>query len=388
MKKNKIKILAITGIRSEYDLMQPVYYELSKKKNIKLSLFVTGAHLSKKYGYTVREIIKDKFNIFGESKSLFNSNSLESRINGISIQIKDLIKSIILYRPNLLIVAGDREESITAALVGSYMNIPIAHVSGGDRVVGNIDDQIRHAVTKLSHVHFTTNIESKKRILKMGEQPFRVFNVGSPGIDRLKIEKRISSKKISKLINFKIDYNEKYIILIQHPLSSEYKDSYRQMKITLDAIKELKIKTIVISPNSDAGNQDILKAIKEFNDLKFICTVKNLSREIFVNLLRNSSCLIGNSSAGILEAPALKLPVVNIGNRQKKRLHSNNVQFVNHDINQIKKAIKRAIYDKSYINRVSKCKSLYGDGRAGERIANILSRLKINKKLLIKDITY
>ena len=168
MKKNKIKILAITGIRSEYDLMQPVYYELSKKKNIKLSLFVTGAHLSKKHGYTVREIIKDNFNIFGKSKSLFNSNSLVSRIKGISIQIKDLMKSIILYKPDLLIVAGDREESITVALVGSYMNIPIAHVSGGDRVVGNIDDQIRHAVTKLSHIHFATNIESKKRILKNG----------------------------------------------------------------------------------------------------------------------------------------------------------------------------------------------------------------------------
>ena len=177
-------------------------------------------------------------------------------------------------------------------------------------------------------------------------------------------------------------------MLIQHPLSSEYLKSYDQMIITLKTIEELKIKTVIVYPNSDVGSKNIIKAIKEFNHLKFVYCVANLEREIFVNLLRNCSCLIGNSSAGILEAPSLKLPVVNIGNRQKKRLHSTNVQFVDHDSNNIKKAINRAIFDKKYISKVKKCKNPYGNGTASLKIANILSKLKIDSKLLIKDITY
>ena len=384
----KIKILAVTGIRSDYDLMQPVYNELSKKINIDLSFFVTGAHLSKSHGYTINQIIKDKFKISFKSKSLIISNTLDARVLGMTKQLKDLVKAINSQKPNLLLVLGDREEAMSAALAGSYMNIPIAHIAGGDRVIGNIDDQIRHAVTKLSHIHFTTSIESKKRIINMGEQSFRVFNVGNPGIDRLIKCKKISPSKLSEKINFDINYKENYIMLIQHPLSSEYLESYEQMRITLEAIKQLKIKTIVIYPNSDAGSQKIIQAIKDFDHLDFIYSIENLEREIFVNLFRNCSCLVGNSSAGILEAPSLKLPVVNIGNRQKKRLHSTNVQFVKHDVQKIKKAIKKAIFDKKYIEKVKNCKNPYGNGTASSKIASILSQLKFDSKLLIKDITY
>ena len=233
MKKKKIKIMAVTGIRSEYDLMETTFAALSQKKNIEFSLFVTGAHLSKSHGFTVKQIINDKYKISKKSKSLKNSNLLKSRILGISKQLKDLVQTICKVNPDLLLVTGDREEAISTAIAGSYLNVPIAHVAGGDRVVGNIDDQIRHAVTKLSHIHFTTNQESYERVIKMGEQRFRVFNVGNPGIDRIFNTRKLSSKKISKLINFNIDYNENYIILIQHPLSSEYKYAYNQMIITL-----------------------------------------------------------------------------------------------------------------------------------------------------------
>lgn len=388
MTNKKIKILAVTGIRSDYDLMQPVYSALSNKINIDLRFFVTGAHLSRRHGYTINQIIKDKFKISQRSKSLIISNTLDSRVLGMTKQLKDLVKTINSIKPNLLLVLGDREEAMSAAIAGSYMNVPIAHIAGGDRVIGNIDDQIRHAVTKLSHIHFTTSSESKQRVINMGEQSFRVFNVGNPGIDRLIKLKKIPSSKLSKEINFDINYNEKYLMLIQHPLSSEYLESYKQMCITLKAIKELKIKTIIIFPNSDVGSQEIIRAIKEYDHLDFVYSIENLEREIFVNLLRNCSCLIGNSSAGILEAPSLKLPVVNIGNRQKKRLHSTNVQFVQHDVKKIKKAIKRSIFDKKYIDKVKKCKNPYGNGTASSKIANILSQLKIDSKLLIKDITY
>jgi len=380
--------MAVTGIRSEYDLMETTFAALSQKKNIEFSLFVTGAHLSKSHGFTIKQIINDKYKISKKSKSLKNSNLLKSRILGISKQLKDLVQTICKVNPDLLLVTGDREEAISTAIAGSYLNVPIAHVAGGDRVVGNIDDQIRHAVTKLSHIHFTTNQESYERVIKMGEQRFRVFNVGNPGIDRIFNTRKLSSKKISKLINFNIDYNENYIILIQHPLSSEYKYAYNQMIITLKAIKALKIKTIIISPNSDAGNLDIIRAIKEFKHLKYIYTVSHLDREVYVNLLRNCNCLLGNSSAGILEAPSLKIPVINVGNRQKMRLHSNNVQFVQHNANKIKRAIYKALYDKNYRKSLLNCENPYGDGKTGKKIAKILSKLKIDTKLTTKDITY
>ena len=166
------------------------------------------------------------------------------------------------------------------------------------------------------------------------------------------------------------------------------KDAYRQMKITLDAIKAMGIKTIISFPNSDAGGLEIIKAIEEYDSLPFICTAKNIPRVDFVNLLRNAACLVGNSSSGILEAPLLRLPVINIGNRQIGRLHAENVQFVPHEKSAIVGAIQTAVYDESYISVVNRCGNPYGDGNSSYKIANIIADTVIDEKLLIKDITY
>ena len=387
MQNKKKLIIGITGIRSEYDIMSSVYEEIDKRESLDLKLIVTGAHLSKKYGETINEIKNDRFEIIRTIDSLQEENNSGSRVVGLGIQLQKIALDLHSLKPDFLIVLGDREESMTAGLLAAYMNIPLIHIGGGDRVVGNVDDQVRHSVTKLAHIHCTTNEESKGRILRLGEQPFRVFNFGNPGLDRLIKTPKISINKLYELKGF-IDEYEPYLLLIQHPISSEIEKSKFQIEITMEAIKEMEIKTIIIYPNSDVGSNEIIKAINKYKKFEFIKLIKNIPRLSFVNILRNTSCLLGNSSCGILEAPILKIPVINIGNRQKGRLHSENVKFVDHDKKQIKDAISQALYDKDYIKSIQNCSNPYGDGNSSEKIVNLIDSLIIDDNLLIKDITY
>ena len=323
-----------------------------------------------------------------EIESLLNGDQASFRVKGLAIQLQGLVQTVARIKPDILLVLGDREEAMTTALVGAYMNIPVAHIAGGDRVIGNVDDQVRHAVTKLAHLHFVTNPESKERILRLGEQPFRVFDVGNPGLDRLLEVPVIHASELTRRLGFAIVDGEPLVMLIQHVLSTEIDQAYEQMKVSLEAIRELGIKTVLSYPNSDAGGQQMIRAIREYESLPFLYTAKNIPRLDFVNLMRRASCLLGNSSAGILEAPLLKLPVINVGNRQSGRLHAENVQFVPHDKDRIVEAVRLATFDLEYRKTVSLCSNPYGDGQSSSRIAELLAATSLDDKFLIKDITY
>lgn len=385
---DKRKILAVTGIRSEYDILSSVLRAIDCHPDLELEVAVTGAHLAEAYGYTIDEIRKDGFKIADEIESLVNGDRASSRVKGLAFQLQGLVQTVCRVKPSFLLVLGDREEAMSTALVGAYMNVPVAHIAGGDRVVGNVDDQVRHAVTKLAHLHFTTNRESCERILRLGEQPFRVFDTGNPGLDRLLSVPELTAEQLSSRLGFELKDGEPLILLIQHVISSEIDQAYGQMRQTLEAVKSLGIKTVLSYPNSDAGGQQIIRAIHEYQDLPGLYTVKNMPRLEFVNVMRRASCMLGNSSAGILEAPLLKLPVINVGNRQKGRLHAENVQFVAHDAGAIVAAVERAIFDSAYRARVERCGNPYGDGHSSSRIAEILATVTIDEQLLIKDITY
>ena len=381
-------ILGVTGIRSEYDIMSSVFRAIATHPSLDLQLVVTGAHLSDAFGHTIDEIRADGFVVAEEIQSLLNGDQASFRVKGLAIQLQGLVQAVARIKPDMLLVLGDREEAMTTALVGAYMNIPVVHIAGGDRVIGNVDDQIRHAVTKLAHLHLVTNWESKERILRLGEQPFRIFNVGNPGLDRLLEVPVIDAEELSRRLGFAITEGEPLIMLIQHVISTEIDHAYEQMQTTLEAVKELGIKTVLSYPNSDAGGQQMIQAIREYEPLPFLHTAKNIPRLEFVNLMRRASCLLGNSSAGILEAPLLKLPVINVGNRQRGRLHAENVEFVAHDKDQIIQAIRRAVFDQGYRKVVAGCSNPYGDGQSSARIAEILASVELNADLLIKDITY
>lgn len=382
------KVLAVTGIRSEYFILQPVFEEIQKRSDLELKVIVTGAHLSPIFGNTYKFIENDGYDTI-RLESLLSSDSLSGRSKSLGIQIMGLTDIIVREKPDWLLVLGDREESIATAIVGSYMNIPVAHICGGDRVVGNIDDSIRHAVTKLAHIHFPATEENGERIIKMGEEPWRVHVVGNPALDSIRKQPDYSYEHLSNYLGIEINEKEPFILLIKHPLSSEVNNAEYQMRVTLEAIVDLGIKTIITYPNSDAGGFNMIKVIEEFQQkFDFIKAFKTLPRDIFVNLQRKASAMVGNSSAGILEAPYLKLPVVNIGNRQKQRQHSENVIFVPHDKEKIKCAVKKAIYNEEFKQICFKCTNPYGDGYSGERIARIIAETEINDKLINKQITY
>jgi len=386
--KTKRRILGVTGIRSEYDIMSSVFQAICDHPDLDLQLVVTGAHLSEAYGNTINEIRADGFVVVDEIESLLNGDQAASRVKGLAIQLQGLVQTVARIKPDILLVLGDREEAMTTALVGTYMNIPVAHIAGGDRVIGNVDDQVRHAVTKLAHLHFVTNRQSKERVLRLGEQPFRVFDVGNPGLDRLLQVPVIDVAELTRHLGFTIVDGEPLVMLIQHALSTEIDQAYEQMKASLEAVRELGIKTVVSYPNSDAGGQQMIRAIQEYEKLPFMYTAKNIPRIDFVNLMRRASCLLGNSSAGILEAPLLKLPAINVGNRQRGRLHSENVQFVPHDKDLIIDAVRQATFDLDYRRKVSFCSNPYGDGQSSTRIAVLLASTLLDDKFLIKDITY
>jgi GDP/UDP-N,N'-diacetylbacillosamine 2-epimerase (hydrolysing) len=388
----KIKIAAVTGIRSEYELLYPVLNEIVKKDNLELDVIVTGAHNSDNFGYTIKDIDKDRFKIIGTVENLLNSNSLVGKVKSAGILLSSLPEILNSVKPNLVIALGDREEPLITAIACNYMNIPFAHIAGGDRAfpeTGDADEGVRHATTKLAHLHFAMMKDHADRILKLGEEKWRVFTVGDPGLDRIRLAKIISKKALSRRLRVDLE-KKKNIVVIQHVINQEAQFARIQMETTLNALKSVDANVIIIYPNSDPGSLVLIETITAYSEKNMhFHAFKNLPRFEFVNLLRNADLLIGNSSAGILEAPFLKLATINVGERQKQRLHSDNVLFVPFNETIIVKAINTALYDKRFLHKVKQCKSIYGDGFSGKRIADILSKkITYNAKLLAKEITY
>tara|TARA_B100002003_G_C14129333_1_gene543243 strand:- start:665 stop:1840 length:1176 start_codon:yes stop_codon:yes gene_type:complete len=384
----KRKVLAITGIRSEYDILYPIIKVLSDDEGFELKLVVSGAHLSDWHGYTIKKIEDDGFEIADKIDSLFSTNRKTQRIKGIGSLTTGLSQTVERENPDFLLVVGDREESIATALVGNYMDVLAVHIGGGDPVYGNADDPIRFAISKLAHIHCAFTKQYADNLLSIGEEEFRVFFTGNPALDNIRNTHYLQIEDICSYLHLDINEN-KYIVLIKHPLSSEKEDAYIQMKTTLVALeefcKEANIKAVGIYPNTDPGSFDILNAIGEYEGSEYIRFYKNLPREIFINLLRKSLALVGNSSMGMLEAPFYKLPVVNIGNRQKGRLNAGNVEFAEYNNEEIKEALNRACFDVRYRDDVGGLENPYGDGRTSGRIKDILLSInRSDKKWYIK----
>ena len=260
------------------------------------------------------------------------------------------------------------------------MNVLSAHIGGGDPVYGNADDPIRFAVSKLAHIHLVTAKPYAENLKRIGEEHFRIFFVGNPAYANIISVEQISLEEVSKILNYDIS-DGRFIILLKHPLSSEKESAYAHMRITLQAIEEFALennaKVVGIYPNTDPGSYDILNAIEELKSDK-IKFFKTLPKNIFVNLMWNALALAGNSSMGILEAPFYKLPVVNIGNRQKGRLNAGNVEFVDHDIKLINRKLCKACFDEEYRKNIAELENPYGGEKAPERIKDALLSIDLN----------
>jgi len=381
---NKRMILAITSRRAEYGLASTVFKAINNHPLLKLKLIVTGMHLSREFGRTVNLIKRDKFKmeIIKEYPKKDKGSSVALVLGRVIIE---LVRKVDRIKPDIIIVISDLAETLAGAIVGEYMNIPVGHIHGGE-VSGSVDDPVRHAISKLAHFHLVATRKSARRLMRLGEEKWRIFVVGAPGLDDIINRNFINRDKILK--KFDLKPNIPKILLVQHSVATEWRYAEKQIRETLEAISKLKYQTIALYPNIDPGGRSIINVLLEYKNFPFIKIFKNLPREEYLGLMNVVDVMVGNSSSGIIEAPSFGLPVVNIGNRQKGRERADNIIDVPYDKNEIIKAIKKALYDEVFKVRVKKCKNPYGDGKTGERIAEILSKIKINEKLLQKRLTY
>lgn len=379
------KIAVIASSRATWGYEKKVAELIEASPNLKLQLIVTGSHLLKEYGYTIDEIRKSGLPIASEVEMMVGGDSPSAWVKSIGVEIQSLAQVYSSLKPDLLLISGDRAEMFAAAVAAAYMNIPVAHVQAGD-VSGHIDGSIRHAITKIAHIHFPSCEDSAQRVKRLGEEEWRIFNVGAPQLDEIVHGKIITKSQLEK--DLKIDLSLPTILVIQHAVLVEKDQAYDQMKETMLALNELNYQTLLVYPNIDSGGSEIIRAMDDFKSNKNFHYYRNLDRDVYINLLRNIHVLLGNSSSGILEAPSFKLPAVNVGDRQRGRMRAKNVIDVECSKTEIIKGVKKALHDPQYRQELSKVENPYGDGNSSEKIVKILTDLKLSTDVLDKKITY
>jgi len=381
MKNGKRKILVVTGTRAEYGLLKSTIDGILSSKILSLCLVATGMHTLKKHGYTINDIKKDGVPInhivpIAEGDDMLGALSKE--INGI----KDVC---LREKPAAILVLGDRDEPFAAAIVGGHLKIPVLHIHGGDVTGYMVDDYIRHAITKFSHLHFTASKKSFERVVKLGEEKWRVFKVGTPGLDNLRQRDYFSRNQLAEKLG--LDAKKKWLLVLQHSTPLDKISVLRQIGPTLRAVAEVQAEKIIIYPNNDTGSETIIKEINNYKNRSDFHIYENFDRNTYLSLLKYSDALVGNSSSGVIEAGFFNLPVVNIGNRQLGRECGQGVIHTGYSQKQIKTVILRILasnsarYHQGLFNP-------YGAGRAGEKIVKIIEKYIDRLDLFYKKFTH
>ena len=374
--KLRKKIIFVTATRADFGKLKCLISIVKKSKQFKIYLVVTGMHVIPKFGNTFKEVIKT----FGPNIIKFKNQSLGDRLEIILAKTTNSFSKIVKkIKPNLIIIHGDRVEALSAALVGSLNHILTAHIEGGE-LSGTIDDTIRHAVSKLSHVHFVGSENAKRRVTKMGEIKKNIFNIGSPDIDAIVNENLPAIFKVKKRYNILF---KNYAILLWHPVTSKIDTLKEDTNKLLRFVKKYNQNFLVIYPNNDPGSNLIIDCYKK-NKNKKIKILKNMRFEYFLSLLKNAEFIIGNSSSAIYEAPMLSTPSINIGDRQYKRIKSNMIKNI--EINEIKENIILSFIK----NYKPSNKKFYGQGNSDKKFLKIIKNKnfwKIPKQKFFSDLS-
>lgn len=382
---NKRKILFITERRADYSRLKPIMKLVQKSPKLEMQLVVTGMHLLKKFGETRKQIIKDGFKI-DKVIPMFEENDSDDGAAMVSGMGKALIafsKEFPKLKPDIIFSGFDIGANFAAAITGMHINIVVAHIQGGE-VSGTVDEVIRHGMTKFAHIHFAATEQSRKRIIKLGENPKYVFNVGSPSLDTIHNIDYPSKQEMAK----KYDFNpeKKLIIVLQHPVTTEVDQVEFQIKQTIDAVSKVNethsTQALAVYSNNDAGGKRIVEYIQKSG----IRSYPHIAYEDFLRLMGIASVLVGNSSAGIHEAPSLKLPTVNIGTREQLREKGVNTVDVSYDKKQIIEAIEKCLFDKKFIKKVLNGKNPYDGGNTAKQVVKILETIELPP--IQKVITY
>ena len=380
-KIKKKKIYVVTGSRAEYGLLKNLINKFKNDKDIKLKIFVTGMHLSPTFGNTYKEIIKDGFVVDKKVKILSHSDTPKFVLKSMGLGIIKFASLFNVDKPDLLVVLGDRYEIMSATIAAYFNQIPIAHISGGDTTLGAVDESIRHSITKMSWLHFVSNTASRKRVIQLGENPKRVFVTGSLGVDRLRHTKLLSKKFIEKKMKFK--FNKRNILITYHPVTLERNTSASQFKEILSAVSKLKnTKLIFTYPNSDTFGRIVINMIKKFVSSKKCDSIQfsSMGHVNYLSVLNNVDCILGNSSSGIIEAPSLKIPTINIGDRQNGRLKANSVIDSKPKKKLILKSINK-IYTYKFRNNLKYTHNVYEYKDSSNKIYKIIKNVAIPLEL-------
>lgn len=382
------KICVVTANRADYSRVKSVLFAIQDHPGLELQLVVAGSHLVDHYGMTVRDIERDGFPISRNVHMELHGDEPVTMAKSVGLGVVEFSSAFYDLKPNVVVALVDRYENFAAAAAASLMNILTAHIQGGE-VTGTIDESLRHAMTKLCHIHFPSTELSRERIIRLGEDPKYVFNVGCPATDILLSAPRYDLKKLQEELKASVkdpsvgfDPTRPYIFMVEHPVTTEFGSGRAQVEETLEGIAPLGHQVLVLWPNIDSGSDDISRGIRLFKIAHpelTVLTLRHMPHSLFINALRNAKCLVGNSSSGIREAGYFGVPVVNIGTRQSGREHGKNVVHAGYSRKEIREAAERHIahgpYEPEY---------LYGDGRAGVEIAKILASVQlphIQKKL-------
>lgn len=376
------KIAVVTATRAEYGLLRPLIFRLRDEKAFELQLLVTGMHLSQKYGNTQSEIEKDGIEIFKKISILEDGNTAYD----ISVTMANAVCGFAQYfrdeKPDVVIVLGDRTEILGVCCAAVNENIPIVHLHGGELTEGAVDDCIRHAVTKMSYLHFPATEVYRKRIIQMGESPDRVFNVGALGVENILHTELLSYERLCSETG--IPFGRKFVVVTFHPVTQELGEEVCQTKELIAAMREKKeFFYLITKANADAGGENVNQLLQQFSDRSGnVKLVSSLGMVRYLSALRYSEFVLGNSSSGIIEAPAFGIPTVNIGERQKGRLMGNTVICCKPHKDDIIAAMERAA------KAERKKSSLYGDGDTSSKITAVLKDFLLNEKIDLKKHFY
>jgi UDP-N-acetylglucosamine 2-epimerase (non-hydrolysing)/GDP/UDP-N,N'-diacetylbacillosamine 2-epimerase (hydrolysing) len=368
-----MKVLTLVERRADYSRMRPILKELYKDSYFEIYLIVTGMCLLDVHGKDIDYIHEDGFVINAEVP-MFEENSRNtnaSMVRALAKVLDGITTEIERFQPDLVLTGYDIGANLATTIAAAHMNIPVAHVQGGE-VTGTIDESIRHAMSKFAHIHFPATEDAKNRLIRLGENPANIFNVGCPSIDTIMQTPKIDKEYLES--KFDVDFSKPCILLIQHPVTTESSDSRNQILTTIGVIKEMGIQALIALPNNDAGSSEIIDEIKKSG----LSWYPSLSTNEFVNVYRNVWAIIGNSSSGIHESSTFGIPAVNIGTRQQDRERPSNVIDVGYDKKGIKAGIEKALFDVEYRKTVENTQNPYGDGQSSKRIVNLLKTVNLS----------
>ena len=382
------KICVAVGSRANYSSIKSALRAFESHPDIELQVVLFASAVLDRFGSLQSKLVQDGFCVSERIFCLLEGGSLLTMAKSTGLALVEMASVLERLRPNIVVTVGDRFETMATAIASSYMNIPLAHTMGGE-VSGTIDENVRHAVTKFANIHFPSNNDAANRLKLLGEDSNSIFNVGCPRIDLvreiLECGERIDEDALFSLgVGDRFSLDKGFILVSQHPVTTEYEDTKIQLRETLKALELIGLPAIVLWPNADAGSQEIsavYRAYREKENRGFKAHFfKNLSIDLYVKLLNSCLCLVGNSSSGIREGAYIGVPVVNIGSRQARRERASNVFDVGYDALEIATAVNKQISMGKYPSSV-----IYGNGDSGKKIAEILANCDLN---ILKRITY